>query len=187
VNEVRRYRDMGIEGFATYSEPGNWATFEVDHYITARALWNPDMDVAQELSDYADIRYGPAGTFVLKYLELLEEVVPHAVAIPGTTLDATKQKTMMERFQGAPQLLAEARKADADNPAMAVLLAKLDHQYDYVENEMSLQMLLLERAQRQPTKLYSKLDDLLQERKRIIQADPNDGVILQEGSPSMEF
>jgi hypothetical protein len=187
VNEVRRYRDMGIGGFATYSEPGNWATFEVDHYITARALWNPDMDVAQELSDYADIRYGPAGTFVLKYLELLEEVVPHAVAIPGTTLDATKQKTMMERFQGAPQLLAEARKADAGNPAMAVLLAKLDHQYDYVENEMSLQMLLLERAQRQPTKLYSKLDDLLQERKRIIQADPNDGVILQEGSPSMEF
>lgn len=180
VDEARRYHDMGIGGMATYSEPGGWATFELDHYITARALWDPGLNVRDELVDYTSKRYGPAGPAVFAYLRLVEEVVPHAIGIPGTNLTFDKQRMMMHDFAPAAGLLQQARGAAGNDPALAILLAKLDHSYEYLQNEMQLRFSILQNAQGWGNHRLPNLSDLLAARVKIINTDPHDGVILHD-------
>ena len=179
ADEIRRFHQMGIGGFATYSEPGNWATFELDHYIVARALWDSQLDVSQELADYTAHRYGAAGPAVLSYLQLVENVAPHAVGIPGTQLTIEKQRMMLHDFAPAAGLLKQAHDASAGDAALQVLLAKLDHSHEYLQSEMDLRLALLMDAQGHGR--LSKLSDLLAAQTKISDADPNDGVILHDG------
>jgi hypothetical protein len=180
VDEARRYHEMGIGGMATFSEPGNWATYELDHYITAKALWNPKLNVKDELADYTSKRYGPAGPAVLSYLDLVEEIVPHAVGIPGTRLTLDKQRMLMSDFAPAAGLLKQAHAAAPNDPAVAILLAKLDHSYEYTENEMQLRFAILKNAQGWGNHRLPELSDLLAQRVKIIDTDPQDGVILHD-------
>lgn len=179
--DARRFQSMGIGGMATYSEPGNWATFELDHYITARALWNPQLDVKQEMADYTSKRYGAAGAAVLQYLNLVEAVVPHAVGIPGTVLTLDKQRMLLHEFAPAAALLQQAHAAAAGDPALQLLLAKLDRSYAYAQNEMQLRLLLLQTVQGAGGHQLAALDQLLNARARIINASSDDGVILHDG------
>lgn len=181
VDETRRFHGMGIGGLATYSEPGSWATFELDHYITARALWNPQLDVQQAMADYTSQRYGAAGPAVLNYLRLIENVVPHAVGIPGTQLTIQKERIMIRDFAPAAGLLQQAHAAAAGNAAVQILLSKLDQSDQYVQNEMELRFSLLLNSQGWGNRRLPALSDLLAARVKIINADPNDGVILLDG------
>lgn len=181
VNEARRYHEMGIGGMATYSEPGSWATFELDHYITARALWNPQLDVNKELADYTSNRYGAAGPAVLAYLHLVEEVVPHAIGIPGTELTLDKQRMMIDYFAPAADLLKQAHSAAGNDASLQILLSKLDRSHEYVENEMQLRLSLLMNAQGWGNHRLPALTDLLAARAKIVATEPNDGVILHDG------
>jgi Domain of unknown function (DUF4838)/Glycosyl hydrolase family 67 N-terminus len=180
VDEARRFQSMGVGGFATYSEPGNWATYELDHYITARALWNPDIETSKALDEYAAKRYGAAGRFVLAYLQLTEDTVVHAIDIPGTQLSVAKQRMLVEQFKPAAALLAQARAAGGQSPAAQVLLAQLEHQYRYVENEMNLRLALLVASQGSARGQLPSLANLLADRSRIIDSDQGDGVILHD-------
>ncbi|HUX27536.1 MAG TPA: DUF4838 domain-containing protein, partial [Terracidiphilus sp.] len=161
VDEARRFHSMGIGGLATYSEPGSWATFELDHYITARALWNPQFDVNHELADYTSRRYGAAGPAILAYLRLIEDVVPHAVGIPGTQLTVAKERMMMRDFAPAAGLLQQAHAAAAGDAAVQTLLAKLDQSNQYVQNEMALRLSLLLNSQGWGNHRLPTLSDLL--------------------------
>lgn len=181
LNDVQRFQSMGIGGLATYSEPGSWATFELDHYITARALWNPQLDLKQELADYTSKRYGPAGPAVLAYLSLVEDVVPHATGIPGTQLTIDKQRRMIADFAPAAGLLQQAHAAAAGDAAVEGLLAKLDRSHAYAQNEMELRLALLMNAQGWGNRRLPQLSQLLDERTRIINAGTDDGVILRDG------
>jgi hypothetical protein len=181
IDEARRFHSLGIGGLATYSEPGSWATYELDHYITARALWNPQIDAGQELADYAKARYGAAWQPVLAYLNLVEDVVPHAIGIPGTDLTAEKQRMMIHDFEPAAGLLAQAQASSAHDPSVQILLAKLEHEHEYVQNEMDLRLTLLMAAKEPGHARLPSLQDLLAQRDKIIHANPTDGMILQDG------
>jgi hypothetical protein len=181
VDEARRFHSLGIGGLATYSEPGSWATYELDHYITARALWNPQIDAEQELADYTKARYGAAWKPVLAYFNLVEEVVPHAIGIPGTELTMEKQRMMIHDFEPAAGLLNQAQASAAQDPPVQILLAKLEHEHEYVRNEMDLRLALLVAAEGRGNGRLSSLANLLAEREKIVHANPTDGVILQDG------
>jgi hypothetical protein len=174
VDESSRLQRMGVGGFATYSEPGNWATFELDHYITARALWSPQMDVDQELGDYTSNRYGAAGPSVRSYLALVEAVAPHAIDIPGTQLTVEKQEKMVRALAPATGLLRQAHAAAGSDPKVQILLAQLDHSDQYLQNEMEIRLELLLSAQDNGSERYLRLSDLLRAREEIISSNPND-------------
>ncbi|MBV9083656.1 MAG: DUF4838 domain-containing protein [Acidobacteriaceae bacterium] len=176
--EIRRYRSMQLGGLETYSEPAPWSTFELDHYITSRLLWNADLDVDAELADYARARYGPAALPVLRYLRLVEEIVPHAVGIPGTTLETNKQKTYIERFESAAGMLDEAKTLAGSDPGLQALIAKLDWSRRYTSNEMQLRFLFRQAGVGWRRDQMSNIEKLLAERRRIIEEGQGKGVIL---------
>jgi hypothetical protein len=180
VDEARRYHSAGIGGMSTYSEPGNWATFELDHYITARALWNPQLDTDTELADYTSHRYGAAGPSVLSYLKLVEEVVPHAIGIPGTHLTIDKQRMMLREFAPAADLLKQAHASAGADASLQLLLGKLDHANDYVQNEMELRLAIMLSEQGWGRNRLMNVQNLLAAREKIVKVNPGDGVILQD-------
>ena len=166
--ESRVYRDMGIGGWATYSEPAAWATFELDHYFVARYAWNASLDPDRELAAYTAARYGKAATPVAKYFALVEQIVPHAVGIPGTEIDPAKQRQYVTRFAAAEKLLDEARQLAGPS----VLLDKLDASRRYAENEMQIRLVLVAR-----NLSYRDLEKLLIGRRRLIEEQSTKGVI----------
>jgi hypothetical protein len=62
-----------------------------------------------------------------------------------------------------------------------ILLAKLEHEHEYVKNEMDLRLALLMAAKGWGRGRLPTLESLLAEREKIIHANPADGVILQDG------
>ncbi len=178
ADEARRFHAMGIGGQAAYSEPGGWASFELDHYIMARASWNAGLDVDRAIDDYARARYGKAGPAMAKYLRLVEEVVPHAVAIPGTTLEATRQRSMIQRFRRAEQFLNQARTAAAGDTSALLLIGKMAASEQYAMNEMRLRLAILQGSE--GSREDHAIQDLLAEKRQIIQQNAHTGVITQD-------
>ena len=52
---------------------GNFWWLEFLEYVTARCLWNPDLDIEKLLSDFCKDSFGPAAKPMLQYLNLLEK------------------------------------------------------------------------------------------------------------------
>jgi hypothetical protein len=50
---------------------GNWGGHGLDYYVLARALWNPDLDVAATVADYCRAAYGPAADPMRRYFARL--------------------------------------------------------------------------------------------------------------------
>lgn len=61
-----------IIGEFHYTKKGGW-WYDLLEYITARALWNPDLDVDALLDDFCKTSFGKAEKPMRKYLDLLEE------------------------------------------------------------------------------------------------------------------
>jgi hypothetical protein len=53
---------------------GNWGGHGLDYYVLARALWNPDLDVAATIADYCHAAYGPAAPVMQRYFDRLERI-----------------------------------------------------------------------------------------------------------------
>jgi hypothetical protein len=175
--ESKRYQAMGIGGWATYSEPASWAAYEVDHYFVARYAWNAALDPDKELADYVASRYRQCAGPVAKYLELVEQVVPHAVGIPWTEADLDQQKRYVARFAGAAGILDEAKKLAGNDPALGELVDQLEGSRRYAENEMQLRLDFLQSAKGQGRPLYDDIQRLLLERRKIIDEYSKKGVI----------
>ncbi|MGN7357433.1 DUF4838 domain-containing protein [Paenibacillus sp. SAF-054] len=71
--ELPYYKTLGVNGIGTYSEPGDWITFEPTHYILAQMSWNPAADAQALIADYTETRYGAASGEMSEYLRLTEE------------------------------------------------------------------------------------------------------------------
>jgi hypothetical protein len=163
---------------SSYSEPGAWAALELDHYILARYLWNAGLDANSELSQYASGRYGPAAPAALAYLKLVEMVIPNAVVIPGTHLELRSEQRYLGRFRAAVPILARARAAAAGRSDLLLLLDKLEGSRRYAENEMQLRAAFLEAGTVWRRDQIRKIEALLAERQRIIQANAQQGLMV---------
>jgi hypothetical protein len=91
-----------------------------------------------------------------------------------------KQRMMISDFAPASGLLKQAHAMAGSDASLQMLLGKLDHSDEYVENEMELRLAILLNAQGWGNHRLPNLSDLLLARDKIINADPEDGVILHD-------
>jgi hypothetical protein len=74
-HDLRWYASLPVQGISTYAEPGDWFTYEVNHYAIARLAWDPDRDADSIVAEYASARYGAAAPGARAALDLLEDIV----------------------------------------------------------------------------------------------------------------
>jgi hypothetical protein len=131
--DMKWYASVPLQGISTYSEPADWYTYELNHYVLSRLAWNPDVDVDSLIADYAHVRYGPAGGAAEAALAVLEDEFRLRGSIPYSAEDtpagappAADLRSARERIGvGA---LPEAQRQNADRLLLMLGFADRDLQ-----------------------------------------------------------
>ena len=89
--DMRWYAAVPMQGVSTYAEPGDWATYELNHFVLGRLAWNPDVDVDALVERFARARYGPAAGAATAALRSLEDVFRLRASIPYSAPDSATQ------------------------------------------------------------------------------------------------
>ncbi len=123
--DLRWYAKLGIAGVSTYAEPGDWRTYELNHYVLARVAWNPETDVDAIISEFADARFGTASNAAVKVYQALEDTVRYCSSIPFTSLKSPEQIDQCSKTLSAAR--DTFRQAAGPGPAKEALLASVDY------------------------------------------------------------
>ncbi len=90
-NDLRFYRNNGISGISVYSEPGDWFTYGLNHFVFSNLAWNPDADVDKLIGEYCTKLYGTAAKTAISVYSELEDIVRFACRVPYTKPKSTEQ------------------------------------------------------------------------------------------------
>ena len=133
--DLQFYRTIPTQGISSYAEPGDWFTYELNHYVLGNLAWNPDADVDAIVKKFAETRYGPASKAAIHAYGVLEEIVRHYCNIPGTSLktedgEARAQEkivTEIHALEAAKSSVADAAiKRNIDRLLLTFEYARLD-------------------------------------------------------------
>ena len=118
-SELSYYRDRGYQSMSMQSEPGDWISFELQHYMQSRLVWNTAQDINALVKDYCRARYGPATVDMEQYVWTLAKATTRSVRLAGVDVIASGDgyiPTAYEVAQGrlwvdhCGKLLARARR-----------------------------------------------------------------------------
>ena len=86
-------RDLGYSGWDILAvEPGDWLTFELQHYLNAKLAGDAAaVDVAELVADYCRARFGEAAALLERYFWLMQDVAVQALPLGfGTEFNLDK-------------------------------------------------------------------------------------------------
>jgi len=46
LKDLQWYAKVPVQGVSTYAEPGDWCTYELNHYVLAALAWDPELGPA---------------------------------------------------------------------------------------------------------------------------------------------
>ena len=136
ADDVRWYAANGASGVSIYGEPGDWAAYEVNHYLLARVAANPALDVDSLLCGFTQARYGRHAAFAREVLDLFERLPRCGAAIPNTTL-----KTVAEYDGWLAEIDAVAAglaRRIRGNDTYSRALRRLSLSLEYLRDEFTL-------------------------------------------------
>ena len=136
ADDVRWYAANGASGVSIYGEPGDWAAYEVNHYLLARVAANPALDVDSLLCGFTQARYGRHAAFAREVLDLFERLPRCGAAIPNTTL-----KTVAEYDGWLAEIDAVAAglaRRIRGNDTYSRALRRLSLSLEYLRDEFAL-------------------------------------------------
>lgn len=141
--EVALYRDIPLQGVSIYGEPGDWSTYELNHYTLARAAWNGRERIDDLVGDFCRARYGEIAPEARRLTETMGEAVrtfgniPHASIKPATEIQAAHAE--LERT--AAVFRGRAAALPASPPAVASAARRLLLMTEYALRDLELQQI----------------------------------------------
>ena len=137
--DLRFYRSLGVRGISSYAEPGDWATYELNHYVLGGLAWNPDANVEAMMAEFAQARFGAQAALGLKACRELEKDVRHYCSLPGTSLKQPKAyRHVAHSFSALVRELEAASRTSTDK-AVAAALHRLALAVGYAQRDVALQ------------------------------------------------
>jgi ATP-dependent helicase/DNAse subunit B len=176
------YNDIGLVGMGSYSEPGDWFTYELNHYIIARASWNVEFDMNSLLEEYFNLRYGDAGPEIKRYFWLIEETVRKGNRIVNTAVPSLEEMDVyLSNLEECEILLEKAKKLVKDNKRVQHLLEKLSLSLEYANLDMNIRKKSLQLARDHISGGAKELEQLYQRMTEIFNENLNEGVFISRG------
>jgi hypothetical protein len=84
-HDMKWYASIPLQGISSYAEPGDWYTYELNHYVFARLAWKPGVDVDSLTSEYVVLRYGRQRNTAAAAYRTMEDVVRRYGSLQYTT------------------------------------------------------------------------------------------------------
>ena len=113
--------------------------FELRSYLTAKLLWNPDLDVDETITDFTNGYYEEGGIFVKKYIDLIHEEIKKDSTFflflygdPSQAFNSFLKPELLEKYNG---YFNQAEEAVKDKPIVIqrVRTARLSIDYAILE------------------------------------------------------
>lgn len=132
-NELKYYRELGVRGISVYSEPGDWFTYGVNHYVFSQLAWNPDITVNDLIARYSQVVYGEADSTAIAVYQELEDIVRFACNIAHTTIKSPEQYDQyMNRVKACRNQVKLSLNKESANISYRQNLERLDLMLVYV-------------------------------------------------------
>ncbi len=172
--DLKFYFSEGAHGISSYAEPGDWFTYELNHYVLSRLAWDPSADVDAIIAEFCEARYGPAHRTAAMALMALERTTRRYSSIPNISLkpaeEIAERRTEIKRH--AEQIRVELSKAD--DPGIAHNLKRLLLVFQYALRDLEIQQ---HRAAGGP---IEETLDLVGSLSSFVSEHASDGVFLTE-------
>lgn len=138
-NDLRFYRSVGAKGISTYSEPGDWFTYGLNHYVLTLLAWNPAVSVDSLTGVYCSVVYGGGASVAAFVYDQLEKIVRHGCSIPHTTAKGPEETKMFADSMAACRDKIASLRATADTDETSLRhLKRLDLMVEYAEKDLGL-------------------------------------------------
>lgn len=145
-HDLQWYASVPMQGISTYAEPGDWYTYELNHWVLAQLAWNPGIDVDAAVAEYLRIRHPQDAKAAGVAYATMEDVVRRFGSIQyATPRTAAEIRSARERIDVARRgidprnsrrldlmldyasrdLVIQEHRAAGDTAAMRPLIAQL--------------------------------------------------------------
>jgi hypothetical protein len=135
-----------LQGISSYAEPGDWYTYELNHYTLGELAWNPNVNVDSLIDGYALARYGHARKLAIASLATLENSFRLRGSIPYSANDSTAQIARTLAVIGAQRDGVGRARAKAGSGAIAANLERLGLMLQFAEHDLAIQKARSEHA-----------------------------------------
>ena len=144
--EMAWYASIPTQGISTYSEPGDWFAYELNHYVLPALAWDQEQDVDALVKKFADARYGDASPVAMNAYKTLADVVRKYCSVPFVSL------------KSEPEIDAAAKRVDAVAKQLAAAptsdtairhLQRLARVVEYVQRDLAVQKMRAANAPRE--------------------------------------
>lgn len=147
--ELAFYASVPTQGISTYSEPGDWFAYELNHYVLPALAWDGEQDVDALVKKFADARYGEASPVALSAYKTLADVVRKYCSVPFVSLKPQAEIDAAATRVNAVAKEIDAARAAANNDVIRRHLERLGFVVEYVQRDLAVQKLRAANAPRE--------------------------------------
>ena len=173
--DMQFYGTIPTQGISSYAEPGDWFTYELNHYVLGNLAWNPSVDVDGLIKKFAETRFGSSAEAAMSTYAVLEDVVRHACGIPGTSLKTVDELTKaQEKLDLSAEELRTAESREKD-PAVQRNIERMLLMIEYARLDIDVQKSKAAKAPKEKT------DELVDKVALFLKQHGDDGVFVLHG------
>ena len=138
-NDLKYYYSIGAKGISVYSEPGDWFTYGINHFVLSKLGWNPNVNVDTLMETYTGQVYGKAAPVVVSIFNELESIVRFACNLPYTSLKNQDQyNAYASRIAACRQKVKTALMENSSDPLIYQNLSRLDLMLEYADKSIAV-------------------------------------------------
>ncbi len=151
------YAKLPLQGISCYAEPGDWFTYELNHFILGKLEWDPWTNVDSLITVFCRGRYDTGWEQARTAYSLLEQTVRFFGNIRNSSLKPANGIREAEKRTGIVE--EELRKAQSDaNPEASANFSGLMLMLRYAQLDFRIQAAKAEKAPED--RMIKLLDDL---------------------------
>jgi hypothetical protein len=177
--DLKWYASVPLQGISSYAEPGDWYTYELNHYTLGHLAWNPETDVDALIADYAHARYGAASGAAEAALASLENTFRLRGSIPYSAADPAAQVTAARAELEARAAAVRSARAAAGDPHVAANLDRLSLMLGFAVRDLRIQEAKATGASR------DKVGGMVRELVDFLKANEDRGVFVLYGGDDL--
>lgn len=140
------YAKFPTQGVSSYSEPGDWGTYELNHYVLGQLAWNPEFDVDVLVKKFCAARYGPFADEAQQALLALQNVTRNTGSVKNSSLKpAAKIEADYALLKARLRVVTDSA-VEAHEPAYQQSLKRLMLMCLYAMHDLEIQRLRATKA-----------------------------------------
>lgn len=138
-SEMSYMRDRDVVGISMYSEPGDWLTYELQHYLHAQLAADTAQDINALVQNYCEVRFGSGADAMAQWFWILSKVTTRSTRLFDVAPDSPEVEQGRRQLQSCTALLRQAQRACRSNRTRLELLKRLGVTVRVLDKHLELQ------------------------------------------------